>query len=202
MALLLQSITVVVQRSDFSRCQGLPAFLQALNPAGGILFETCWYDPYLWCETAMTAGDADAIVSTWEGRGLTQHEPRAARAAFRDICVAASGKGPLGACDWLDFDADENAVHLHGTDPGPIIGGCAQFKAQSRRLEGLEQEGEHAYEAMYESSHPKDDYDDARTALSGAVDIARFLHQERTARRLTERLEHIAAVYDSQFRRR
>ena len=201
MALRLQYITVVVRRSDLSRCQRLPAFLQALNPAGGILFETCWYDPFLWCETAMNAGDADGIVSAWEQRGLTHHEARTARAAFLDICVAASGKGPLGVCDWLEFDAGENAVCLRGAERGPVIGGCAQFKAQSVRLDELELAAERAYGAMYESSHPKDDYDDARAALSKAIDIARFLHQEETGRHLTERLEHITAVYDSQFRR-
>jgi hypothetical protein len=112
MAIKLQFDTVIVPRAHFARCKDLPAFLNEPRPDGGIVFEINWYDRYLWCETAMS--DSLDIVAEWEGRGLasgmpprTDNRTERARWAWKDLCVAASGSGPYGGGDWLEFDPAE-----------------------------------------------------------------------------------------------
>ena len=197
MALRLQFITVIVKRADLARRRNLPLFMSTLNSSGGILLETSWYDRYLWCDTAMNLLDAHDIVSEWEERGLTPLVMRDGRSVWQDVSIAASGRGPLEPCDWLEFDPGQNVVWLKGTERGSIVGGFEQVKTERARLAQLEQQPEQPYATMYESRYPKDDYDDARAALSSAIEIARFLHIAEMVDRLKQRLHHITEVYNS-----
>ncbi|HTB22236.1 MAG TPA: hypothetical protein VK914_05985 [bacterium] len=190
MALRLQFLALVVPRERFKGCRGLPQFLDHLNPGSGVFFETAWYDRRLFCETAMSAGDAEGLAAKWVEAGL----------APSDLCLAASRRGPLEACAWLDYSMDDDCVWMKGTEKGEIVGGAAQIDEKRRGLGILEAAGEKAYAAMYDSRHPKDDFDDAHAALAGALELARFLHRPDAVERLGARIAHIESVYKAQFR--
>ncbi len=68
------------------------------------------------------------------------------------------------------------------------------------RIARLEKRAERAYDAMYDSRRPKDCWDDARAALAEAIQVATAAGLNDGARRLQGRLEHMRAVYQSQFR--
>jgi hypothetical protein len=51
MALSLQCVAATVRRTDLARCWKLLGLMSTLNTAGGILLDTSWYDPHLWCST-------------------------------------------------------------------------------------------------------------------------------------------------------
>ena len=206
MAIKLQFDTLVVPRALFARCTDLPPFLDELRPDGGIVFEINWYDRHLWCETAM--GESRDIVTQWEERGLVSGLPSATEKTtpgvqrkWKDLCVAASGRGPYGICDWLEFDPADNCVWLKGTEKGPVIGGSDQVQRETGKLAALRDEAERHYTAMYDSSHPKDDYEDGCAALAQAKRVAAFLGRPDLADEITQREAHISAVYNSQFRR-
>jgi hypothetical protein len=202
-AIRLQFDTIIIPRAHFARCRNLPAFFSELHVGGGILFEVNWYDAQLWCETAMS--ESREIVASWEERGLSSGmPPRPAGAAqwkWRDLCVAASGRGPYGGCDWLEFDPADNCVWLKGTAKGAVIGGRMQFQEESEKLAALREKAEDHYTAMHGTPYPKDDYEDACSALSQAGRIAAFLHQPDVAEELKQREAHISKVFNSQFRR-
>lgn len=58
-----------------------------------------------------------------------------------------------------------------------------------------------AYDRMYESSYPKDDWNDALLYLNLALKLAESLGLEDLESRIKERHAHINGVYNSQFRR-
>jgi hypothetical protein len=82
------------------------------------------------------------------------------------------------------------------------------FDAADRRspmndAQRYEQLAEAAYDAMYRAGPPysaKTHYEDAAANISKAVAAARKAGAQDEAARLTARLDHIRAVYDSQFR--
>jgi hypothetical protein len=59
---------------------------------------------------------------------------------------------------------------------------------------------EHAYTRMYESSHPKDERDEALYQLNMALRIARVLKLKEKEAELSERYAQIEAVFNAQFR--
>jgi hypothetical protein len=63
----------------------------------------------------------------------------------------------------------------------------------------LERMGEEAYDAMYDSRRPQDEWRDARDAFGEAIHIAEKAGLKKEARRLQDRLDHIRAVYTHQF---
>jgi hypothetical protein len=69
----------------------------------------------------------------------------------------------------------------------------------SERLRELERRAEAHYVAMYETRYPARDYADAKDAFGDAIALARQIGDEVAARRLETRLEHIKAVFRSQF---
>lgn len=72
--------------------------------------------------------------------------------------------------------------------------------AELARLELL---AEQAYAAMYDVPplrSVKDDYDNARLYFQRAIDEAKRLGLPNEVARLTQRRDHVCAVYDSQFR--
>lgn len=67
-------------------------------------------------------------------------------------------------------------------------------------LDEWERHAEQAYSEMYEARRAKEPYEDACLAFARAVEVARRLGLDQEAERLTRRLDHVRAVYNSQFR--
>jgi hypothetical protein len=67
-------------------------------------------------------------------------------------------------------------------------------------LDEWERRAEAAYADMYEARRAKEPYEDACFAFARAVEAAQRLGLDAEAARLTRRVEHIRAVYNSQFR--
>ena len=70
------------------------------------------------------------------------------------------------------------------------------------RLRFFEARAEQAYDEMYDARTPGDAaarYNDAKEALYDAIGLARRLDRTVEAERLEARLEHIKAVFRSQF---
>jgi hypothetical protein len=67
-------------------------------------------------------------------------------------------------------------------------------------LEQWERRAEEAYTEMYEARRAKEPYEDACFAFARAIEAARRLGLEEEVARLNRRVEHIRAVYNSQFR--
>ena len=64
----------------------------------------------------------------------------------------------------------------------------------------LEAFAEAAYERMYDAERPKDAFEEACDYFSDAVELARRAGLEDEAARLSNRMVHVTAVYNSQFR--
>ena len=76
-------------------------------------------------------------------------------------------------------------------------------KGDTAELARLELLAEQAYTAMYDVPplrSVKDDYDDARLYFQRALDEAKRRGLPNEVARLTQRRNHVCAVYDSQFR--
>jgi hypothetical protein len=69
----------------------------------------------------------------------------------------------------------------------------------NERLRELERQAEAYYAAMYETRSPSGDYANAKDAFCEAIALARRLGDDRMANRLEARLEHVKAVFRSQF---
>jgi hypothetical protein len=69
----------------------------------------------------------------------------------------------------------------------------------NERLPQLERQAEAYYAAMYETRSPAGDYANAKDAFCEAIALARRLGDDRMANRLEARLEHVKAVFRSQF---
>jgi hypothetical protein len=85
---------------------------------------------------------------------------------------------------------------MSGASPIGRHGGAATAIAR------LEEAAEASYALMYDAKTPSDataHYSDAKEALYDAIAAARQAGQSATAQRLEKRLEHIKAVFRSQF---
>ena len=67
-------------------------------------------------------------------------------------------------------------------------------------LEEWERRAEAAYSEMYEARRAKEPYEDACFAFARAIEAARRLGLKEEVARLSRRVEHVRAVYNSQFR--
>jgi hypothetical protein len=74
--------------------------------------------------------------------------------------------------------------------------------SDTKEMARFEALAEEAYSAMYDvrAHGVKDCYEDACYNLSRAIDIAKMRGLKADEERLTKRLAHIEAVYNSQFR--
>ena len=72
----------------------------------------------------------------------------------------------------------------------------------ANEIERNERLAEAAYEAMYEarSYAVKDCFDEARSYFTRAIEMAKHAALDDEVARLTARLDHIAGVYNGQFR--
>jgi hypothetical protein len=70
----------------------------------------------------------------------------------------------------------------------------------TKEMDRLEALAEQSYTAMYDARRPKDGYEDACLNFQRAIDEAHRIGLEDEAARLTRRLDHVRAVYRSQFR--
>jgi hypothetical protein len=67
-------------------------------------------------------------------------------------------------------------------------------------LDEWERRAEEAYSEMYEARRAKEPYEDACFAFARAIETAQRLGLAAEVDRLTRRVAHIRAVYNSQFR--
>jgi hypothetical protein len=67
-------------------------------------------------------------------------------------------------------------------------------------LEEWERRAEAAYSEMYEARRAKEPYEDACFAFARAIEAAQRLGLKEEVARLNRRVEHVRAVYNSQFR--
>ena len=67
-------------------------------------------------------------------------------------------------------------------------------------LDEWERRAEESYSEMYEARRAKEPYEDACFAFARAIEAAQRLGLDQEVARLTRRVEHIRAVYNSQFR--
>jgi hypothetical protein len=67
-------------------------------------------------------------------------------------------------------------------------------------LDAWERRAEQAYSEMYEARRAKEPYEDACVAFARAIEAAQRLGLAGEVERLTRRVDHIRAVYNSQFR--
>jgi hypothetical protein len=67
-------------------------------------------------------------------------------------------------------------------------------------LDEWERRAEAAYSEMYEARRAKEPYEDACFAFARAIEAAQRLGLAGDVARLNRRVEHIRAVYNSQFR--
>jgi hypothetical protein len=67
-------------------------------------------------------------------------------------------------------------------------------------LDEWERLAEQSYTEMYEARRAKEPYEDACLAFARAIAVAQRLGLDQEVERLTRRVEHIRAVYNSQFR--
>ena len=68
------------------------------------------------------------------------------------------------------------------------------------QLDEWERRAEEAYSEMYEARRAKELYEDACFAFARAIEAAQQLGLDDEVARLKRRVEHIRAVYNSQFR--
>lgn len=68
------------------------------------------------------------------------------------------------------------------------------------QLDEWERRAEEAYAEMYEARRAKAPYEDACFAFARVIEAAQRLGRDEEVARLTRRVEHIRAVYNSQFR--
>jgi hypothetical protein len=86
--------------------------------------------------------------------------------------------------------------------PRPVSPG-GEPKGDTGEVARLELLAEQAYAAMYDVPplrSVKDDYDNARLYFQRAIDEAKRLGLSGEVARLTQRRDHVCAVYGSQFR--
>jgi hypothetical protein len=67
-------------------------------------------------------------------------------------------------------------------------------------LDEWERRAEEAYSHMYQARRAKERYEDACFAFARAIEAAQRLGLDHEIVRLNRRVEHIRAVYNSQFR--
>jgi len=124
MAIRLQFINLIIPVATIERALAAEGgFKGFLSVQGPLLGDLLWHDAHLCrADGAMNWADVDDMVARWEARGLQGLVGTPPRQWWKDFAVAASRRGPTFPCDWLEYDAVENCVHLAGTPRGEVEG--------------------------------------------------------------------------------
>jgi hypothetical protein len=97
---------------------------------------TEWYDGQLYCNTFMNPIEGDDEIESWVALGLTPFIQSGDARAWRDLCVAASRRGPTNPCDWLEYDQERNCAWLRGHAAGAVCGGYDNYEAWAQARAG------------------------------------------------------------------
>jgi hypothetical protein len=124
MAIRLQFINLAIPVATLDRLwaseDGFAGFLREQRVAVGDLI---WHDAHLCrAEGAMDWSQVDEMVSRWEAKGLQGLVGTGAHRWWKDFAICASRRGATFPCEWLCYDALENAVYLTGTQMGAVEG--------------------------------------------------------------------------------
>jgi hypothetical protein len=191
MAVLLEEFCVITPIGRMTSEHSTPV---------GYLNSTAWRDEHLYCESYRTQDRVDARIQEFIQRGFQISETGSNPVRWIDLCLAHSGHGPQGICNWLEYDAQRNCVWFKGTESGAIVGGCHQYQELRLRLVLLRSMAEVSYTRMYDSRSPRDERDDALGHLSKAMEVAKLLNDQSALDEFKTRYDHIFAVWRSQFR--
>jgi hypothetical protein len=123
MAIKLEFINVIVPNATLEAVFAEEGGFEYFKQSYGAMRDMVWYDDYI-CRVdgAMNWGDLDDMVHWWEERGLVGLAETDTGKQWKDFCVAASFSGPTYPCDWLEFDAVNNALSMRGQPKGRIVG--------------------------------------------------------------------------------
>ena len=124
MAIRLQFINLVIPVATLERLSaaegGFTAFLKLQRMSVG---ELMWHDEHLCrADGAMDWSQADDMVARWEAKGLQGLVGTGTHQWWKDFAICASRRGATFPCDWLSYDAADNAVYLTGTEKGAVEG--------------------------------------------------------------------------------
>lgn len=124
MAIRLQFINLVIPVATLDRlwaAQG--GFTSFFDVQRATMGELTWHDAHL-CrvEGAMDWSQVDEMVAYWEAKDLQGLVGTGTHQWWKDFAICASRRGATFPCDWLSYDAADNAVYLTGTEKGPVEG--------------------------------------------------------------------------------
>lgn len=123
MAVKLEFINVIVPNATFQAVFAEEGGFAFFKQSYSAMRDTVWYDDHI-CRVdgAMNWADVEDMVHWWEERGLIGLADTDIGKQWRDFCVATSFVGPTYRCNWLEFDAGDNAVSMRGQPKGRIVG--------------------------------------------------------------------------------
>jgi len=81
-----------------------------------------WHDGYLYREGCMNDWDLEEILDEWKSMGFELLTMIDGVKYWKDLCVVNSGHGPSHACEWIEYDHEQNIVWLKGVEPGAAVG--------------------------------------------------------------------------------
>jgi hypothetical protein len=144
----------------------------------------------------------DAVDEAVEQAGPSPREKDAACMALRAHKTGLAWQCP--ACGALYLEDPDGVRHRFLPENAAVPRNLFQRRDPAaslarERLEVCERMGEAAYDQMYDASSPTACYSDAKEAFYDAIRAARELGLETEAAALEARLEHIKAVFRSQF---
>jgi hypothetical protein len=123
MAIKLEFINLIVPNRTIEEVFGEQGGFEFFKQSWGAMTDMVWYDDHI-CRVdgAMNWPDVHDIVGSWENYGLLGLVDSGAGKYWKDFCIAASFSGPTYPCDWLEFDAVNNAVSMRGRPAGNVVG--------------------------------------------------------------------------------
>jgi hypothetical protein len=123
MAIKLEFINIIVPNTTLEAVFGKQGGFEFFKQSYGAIEDMVWYDDHI-CRVdgAMYWPDVDDLVRWWEERRLVGLIDSDAGKRWKDFCVAASFSGPTYPCEWLEFDAVNNAVFMRGQPTGRLVG--------------------------------------------------------------------------------
>lgn len=81
-----------------------------------------YHDEYLFRDGAMSAGDAQAIITEWEQRGLIPLISKDGVEYWHELCSVNMMTGLTQPCTWARYDRKQSCVHMTGAPETPVVG--------------------------------------------------------------------------------